>query len=97
MVSSLFGISVDNKIYCGRNESFGQIYKFSQYESKQCKNITGLGFATGPSLNLSERQPISSKQYENNYRWPQMMTGQYITMSVNQTSTIFGLVSMAIE
>jgi len=56
-----------------------------------------LGFATGPSLNPAERQPIKSNQDENNYQRQQMMNGQYIKMSVNGSSTICGLVSTVIQ
>jgi len=84
-------------MYSGLNDSFGMIYKFQFYGSEQWKNITGHGFATGPSLNLSERQPMCLKPSGNNYRWQQMLNGKYFEMSVNGASTIFGLVSMAIE
>jgi len=56
-----------------------------------------LGFATGPSLNHAERQQMKSNQDENNYRWQQMMNGQYIEISVNRASTICGLVSTVIH
>jgi hypothetical protein len=56
-----------------------------------------LGFATGPSLNNAERQPIKSNQDENNYRWQQMMNGQYIKMIVKGAPTICGLVSTVIH
>jgi len=59
--------------------------------------ITPLGFATGPSLNQAERQSIKSNQDEYNYRRQQMLNGQYVKMSVNGASTIFGLVSMVIH
>jgi len=59
--------------------------------------ITLLGFATGPSLNQAERQLIRSNQDEYNYRRQQMMNGEYIKMSVNGASTIFGLVSTVIH
>jgi len=35
-------------------------------------SIMPLGFATGPSLDQVERQPIKSNQDENNYQWQQM-------------------------
>jgi len=84
-------------MYSRRNESFGKIYKFWSYESEQHKNVTALGFATGPCLNLSERQPISSNHDENHYRWQQMLNGQFIIMRINGASTICGLVSTVIE
>jgi hypothetical protein len=58
---------------------------------------TALGFATGPSLNLAERQSISSNANENNYRWQQMLNGQYIKISINRASTRCGLGSMVVE
>ena len=59
-------------------------------------NGTALGFATGPSLNLSERQPISSNHDESNYQWQQILNGQYSKMSFNGASTIGGLLSTVI-
>jgi len=59
--------------------------------------MTPLGFATGLSLNQAESQPVQSNQDENNYGRQQMMSGQYIKMSVNRASTICGLVSMVIH
>jgi hypothetical protein len=56
-----------------------------------------LGFATGPSPNQAVKQPIKSNQNENNYRWQQMLNGQYIKMSVNGASTICGPVSTGIH
>jgi len=56
-----------------------------------------LGFATGPSLNQAERQSIKSNQDEYNYRPLQMLNGQYIEMSVNEASTICGLVCTVIH
>jgi len=56
-----------------------------------------LGFATGPSLNQVERQPIKSNQDENNYRRQKMLDGQYIKMSVNGASTIYGIVRTVIH
>jgi len=44
-------------------------------ESKKCKIIMPLGFATGPSLNHAGTHLIKSNQDENNYRWQQMMNG----------------------
>ena len=75
---------------------FDKIHEFSSCESKQCKNVTALGFPTGPSLNLSGRLPISSNHDENYYRWQQMVNGQYIKMSVIGVSTICGFVSTVI-
>ena len=65
MVSSNLRISVDNQMYSRRNTAFGMTHKFSSCESDQCKNVTALGFATGPGHNLSERLPIISNQDEN--------------------------------
>jgi len=56
-----------------------------------------LGFATGPSLNLSERPPISSNHDENYYRWQQMLNGKYIETIVNGASMICGFVSTVIK
>jgi hypothetical protein len=56
-----------------------------------------LGFATGLSINQSERQPIEANQDENNYRLQQMFNGQYIKMSFNRASMICGLVSRVIH
>jgi hypothetical protein len=56
---------VDKQIYSRRNEAFGKTQKFYSFVSEQCKNVTALGFATGPSLNLAERHPISSNHDEN--------------------------------
>jgi len=84
-------------MYYRRNESFGKIYKVLLCESEQWKNVTALAIATGRSLYVSEWQPTYSNYDEHNYRWQQMLTGQYIEMSVNGASTIFGLVSTVIE
>jgi len=56
-----------------------------------------LGFATGPSLNHVERQPMKSNQDENNSRQQQMLNGQYQEMSVNGGSTVYGFVSTVIH
>jgi hypothetical protein len=56
-----------------------------------------LGFATGPSFNPSEQQPISSKNDENSYQWRLLLKGQYLMMSVNGASTICGFVCTVIE
>jgi len=80
-----------------RNEAFGKIHKFWSCESEQCKNLTALGFATSPSLNLSKRLPIGSNHDENYYRWQHMMNGQCIEMSVNGASTIGGFVRRVIK
>jgi len=59
--------------------------------------ITPLGFATGPSHNQAEKQSMKSNQDEYNYRWQQMLNGQYDRISVNGASTICGLVSTVIH
>jgi len=59
----------------------------------QCKNVTALGFATGPSLNPWEGLPRSSDHDGNYYRCQQVFNGQYIEMSVNGASMICGCVS----
>jgi hypothetical protein len=41
-------------------------------ESEQCKNITQLGFATGPTLDWTDRSPIRSNHGVNNYRQQQI-------------------------
>jgi len=84
-------------MYSRRNESFSMIHHFQLCESEQCKIITPLGFATGPSLNQAERQPVKSNHDENNYGRQQMLNGQYIKISVNRASTICGLVSTVIH
>jgi len=56
-----------------------------------------LGFATGLSLKQGESQPVKSNQDENNYRWQQMLLGEYIKMSINGASIICGLVSTVIH
>jgi hypothetical protein len=65
--------------------------------SEQCKNVTALSFATGPSLNLAERLPLSSNHDENYGQWQQMLNGQYRKMSINGASKIWGHVSSQIE
>jgi hypothetical protein len=52
-------------MYSRRNEGFGKKHKFYSCVMEQWKNVTALGFATGPSLNLAERLPISSNHDEN--------------------------------
>jgi hypothetical protein len=54
-------------MYSRRNESFGKIDQFLSRESEQCKKVTALSFATGPSFNLTERQSISSNHDPNNH------------------------------
>jgi len=73
------------------------MYKFHLNESDQCRDLTGLGFAKGPSLIQAEWQPISSNNYQSSYQWQQILNGQYIKMSVNGASTIICLVSTIIE
>jgi len=65
MVSRSLYISVDKQMYSRGNEAFGKTNKFYSCVSKQCGNDTALGFASGPSLNLAERHPISSNHDEN--------------------------------
>ena len=84
-------------MYSRRNESFAKVHPFSSCESQQCMNYSPLGFATGPSLNRTDRQPIRSIHDANNYRQQQILNGQYITISVNGASTICGLVSTVIH
>ena len=60
-------IMVHKQKYSRRNESLSKIYKFDSNESNQCKSITGLGFGNGLSLYQSQRQPISSNNYQYNY------------------------------
>jgi len=78
------------------NEAFGTIHEFWSCESEQCKNVTALGFATGPSLNLTERLPISSNDDENYCRWQQILNGRYNKMSLHGESMICGFVSTEI-
>jgi len=96
MASSSLWILVDKQMYSRRNEPCDKIHKFQSCESEQSKNVTALGFATGPNLNLCESLPWSSNHDENYYRWQQMLNGQYITMSVNGASMICGYVSTVI-
>jgi hypothetical protein len=84
-------------MYSRCNEAFGKIPKVLLSESKLCKNVTVLGFTTGPSLNLPERRPISSNHNENYYQWQWMLNGQYIKMRFNRVSMICGLLSMVIK
>jgi hypothetical protein len=60
-------------------------------------NVIALGLATWPSLNLSERLQLSSNNDNNHYRSQLMLRGQFIKLSVNGVSTIWGLVSTVIE
>jgi len=83
-------------MYSRRNKPFDKIHTFESCENEQCKNVTALGFATGPSLNLGERVPRSSKHDENYYQWQQMLRGQYSEMSINEASTICGFASTVI-
>jgi hypothetical protein len=46
-----------------------QISLSTEYYSFQGKNVTELGFLTGPSVNLSETLPRISNQDENDDRW----------------------------
>ena len=97
MVSRSLYISVDKQMYCRHNKAFGKKHKFKSCVSEQCNNVTALCFATGPSLNLAERLPISSNHDANYCRWQQMLNGQYSKMSVNRASKICGHVSMVIK
>jgi hypothetical protein len=49
-----------------------------------------LCIATGPILNMTERQPIGTHHDEINARQQQMLNGQYIKMAVNGASMISG-------
>jgi len=60
-------------------------------------NISWLGFAKGSFLDLAKRQPIRTNNHESNYRWQQIVNGQYIKMGVNGVSMMFGLVDMVID
>ena len=80
-------------MYSRRDESFGKIRRFWSWESEHHKIITPLGFATGPSLNRTERQPIRPNHDENNPGRQQMMNGQYIKLSINGPSMICCLAS----
>ena len=84
-------------MYSRPNEAFGKIHKFCSCASEQCKNVTALGFATGPSLDLSERLPTCPNLDDNYYRWQQLLNGQYIKMSINGASTICSFVSTVIQ
>jgi len=97
MASSWLWILVDKQMYSRRNESICKIYKFYSCESKQCKIVPVLGFAPGPSLNLSDRQLIRSNHDENDYGWQEMLNREYIKFSVNGASIFCDLVSTVIE
>jgi hypothetical protein len=84
-------------MYSRSNAGFGKTHKFYSCVSEQCNNITALGFATGLSVNLAKRVPISSNRDENYCQWQQMLNGQYSQMSVNGASTLCGHVSTAIK
>jgi len=73
------------------------MHEFWLCDSDLCKNVIVLGFAPGPSLNLGDRLPRSSKHDENYYRWQQVLNGQYIKMSVNEVSMICGFVCTVIK
>jgi hypothetical protein len=73
-------------MYSKRDEGFGKIQRYSSCEREQRKNVVVLGIATGPSLNRSEKLPISSQYDESYYRWHQMLNGQYIKNGVNSVS-----------
>jgi len=60
-------------------------------------DITGLGFANGLSLNQADRQPLSPNIYLYNYGWQQILTIQYIQVSIKRGSMIVGLVSWVIR
>jgi len=60
-------------------------------------NISWLGFAKGSFLDLAKRQPIRTNNHESNYRWQQIVNGQYIKTGVNGVSMMFGLVDMVID
>jgi hypothetical protein len=77
-------------MYSRHNEAFGRIHKLLSYATEQCMNGIALGFATGPSLNLSEIPPICLHHDENYCGWYQRMNGQSSIMSVNVVSTICG-------
>jgi len=84
-------------MYSRRIEAFSKTHQFYSCVSEQCNNITALGFATGPSLNLAERLPISLNHDENYCRWQQILNGEYSKMCVNGASIICGPVSTAIK
>ena len=96
MVSSSLSPLVDKQMYSRHNEVFGKIHKFQSCESKQCKNVTALGFVTRPRLNLVESLPLYWNHDENYDRWQQMLKGQYIKINVNRRATMCGFVCMVI-
>jgi hypothetical protein len=75
-------------MYWRRNEASSNKQKFHSCVSEQCKNVSVLSCATGPSLNLEERVPISSNHHENYGRWQQMLNAQSSKMTVNGASKI---------
>ena len=84
-------------MYSRRNEAVGKIHIISSFESEHCKNVTAPGFATAPSLDLSDRLPICSNHDDNYYRWQQMLNGSYIDMIVKGELTISSQVSVVIQ
>jgi len=83
-------------MYRRHNAAFGKKHRFQLCESEQCKNVTALGFAAGPSLNQPETVPIRPNHDVDYYRWQRMLNGQYIKMSVNGASMNCGFVSTVI-
>jgi hypothetical protein len=55
----------DTQMYSRCNAAFGKIHNLQCCASEQCKNVTALGFASWPSLNLAAKLPISLNHDEN--------------------------------
>jgi len=84
-------------MYSRCNEAFDKIHKLWLCESEQCQIVTALGFATGPTLNRSERQSLTSNHDLNCYEWQWMLIGQCVKMSLYGASTICSCVSTVIN
>jgi len=59
--------------------------------------FTWHGITEGLSRTQAKRKPINSNQYTYSYSSEQILPRQYINISIKGASTIFGLVSKAIE
>jgi hypothetical protein len=84
-------------MYNSCNKAFGMTHKFLSSESDQWKHVTALGFAPGPSLNASERLPLSINHDKHYCQWQQMLKELYSKMNVNGASTICGFASTVIK
>ena len=97
ILSSCIRILVTKQECSGPNESLGKMHKLWHNVINQCKTICGLSIAKRPSLNLSLRQPINGSNDESNYWWQQILSRQFIKMSVNRASMAFDLERLTFE